>query len=603
MAKKKRRPSGDKPRRRKHPSDVPELPDRRAMEGVMRQLVAGMQEGSQEDTPLAKAHEILLHAYQEKDTTRRVQLAQQAIEICSDCADAYVLLAEHTHDRKEALALWEQAVAAGERALGPTAFQEQVGHFWGILETRPFMRAKEGLAHALWNAGSREEAIQHLQDMLRLNPGDNQGVRYSLASYLLNDGRDNDVARLVQQYPDEGSTFWAYTKALFAFRRKGDTPESRQHLVKATKANQYVPDFLLGKQRLPEEQPPHYSPGQENEAIIYARMFLSGWRNMPGAITWLRQSTRKSEPQPQPKGPLSFIKSWVQRHIPQGNDIWQAEFRQLPDWIVVAGEKVRHWTVLVTSRTHDLVLAHYIVDDAPTGNHLWDALFLAMQKPVAGEPHRPIQLQVRTDERWTILKPHVEEVGIELVENDTLYQMDAVFDQMHEHLLGTPRPSLLDMPGVSPAQVGSFFESAADFYQKSPWKVVGDDTAVRIDCDRYESGPWYGVVMGQAGMTLGLALYEDLRIVRKTQEGKLSDEGHASKAVVLSMTYGEQTDLTVKDLEALQKFGWKLAGPEAYPSVFKKERWRGNSNFWKGACEPFPSLSTAAKRMIRQPRK
>jgi hypothetical protein len=38
------------------------------------------------------------------------------------------------------------------------------------------------------------------------------------------------------------------------------------------------------------------------------------------------------------------------------------------------------------------------------------------------------------------------------------------------------------------------------------------------------------------------------------------------------MTYGEQIELTGKDLDAFQEYGWRVAGPEAYPSIFKKER-------------------------------
>src|SRR5947209_27138 len=82
-----------------------------------------------------------------------------------------------------------------------------------------------GLAHALWTAGRREEAVGHLQDMLRLNPNDNQGVRYTLAGFLLFLDRDDDLARLLRQYPDEASAAWAYTKALLAFRQQGDTVE------------------------------------------------------------------------------------------------------------------------------------------------------------------------------------------------------------------------------------------------------------------------------------------------------------------------------------------------------------------------------------------
>ncbi len=69
--------------------------------------------------------------------------------------------------------------------LGPEFFEENVGHFWGIVETRPYMRARLGLAFTLWGTGERDAAIEQAQDMLRLNPGDNQGVRYPLMLWLL----------------------------------------------------------------------------------------------------------------------------------------------------------------------------------------------------------------------------------------------------------------------------------------------------------------------------------------------------------------------------------------------------------------------------------
>jgi len=66
------------------------------------------------------------------------------------------------------------------------------------------MRARHGLAEVLWHLGERQAAIAHLQDMLRLNPGDNQGVRYTLAGWLLAEGWDEELARLLKEY-DEGS--------------------------------------------------------------------------------------------------------------------------------------------------------------------------------------------------------------------------------------------------------------------------------------------------------------------------------------------------------------------------------------------------------------
>ena len=83
---------------------VHELPDRRAMEGVMRGLLGGLV-GPREETPLSKAQDLMYEAFESHDPMERVELAKKALELCPDCADAYVLLAEHTKNRKEVLDL------------------------------------------------------------------------------------------------------------------------------------------------------------------------------------------------------------------------------------------------------------------------------------------------------------------------------------------------------------------------------------------------------------------------------------------------------------------------------------------------------------------
>src|SRR5579884_1445140 len=332
MARKKREPSGRGPKRRRPKPPPDKLPDRRAMEGVMQQLVAGLQGQAHPDTPLGQAQALVYRAFEEPDEQKRMQLAKDALAVSPDCADACVLLAEHATSRKEALRHYEQGVAAGERALGAEAFQRDVGHFWGILETRPYMRARLGLAHALWTAGRRDEAVRHLQDMLRLNPSDNQGVRYTLAGFLLFLDRDDDLDRLLQQYPDEGSAAWAYTKALLAFRRHGDTPEARQLLKEAQKTNKHVPAYLLGEKFPPTEPPGYYSPGDESEALNYLGSFLAAWKSTPGAIAWLRENApARKKSGPSPRGPLGFIKKWLNKNLSQEYDVMQVDFRQLPN--------------------------------------------------------------------------------------------------------------------------------------------------------------------------------------------------------------------------------------------------------------------------------
>jgi len=110
MAKKKRK----RPKRiLKRPTEpipmeepVHKLPDRRALEGVMRGLLGGLV-GSREETPLSKAQDLMYKAFESHDPMERVELAKKALELSPDCADAYALLAEQTKRRKEALELLE----------------------------------------------------------------------------------------------------------------------------------------------------------------------------------------------------------------------------------------------------------------------------------------------------------------------------------------------------------------------------------------------------------------------------------------------------------------------------------------------------------------
>jgi tetratricopeptide (TPR) repeat protein len=120
-------------------------------------------------TPLQKAQELMYRAVDAR-ARRRIQLAKKALEVSPDCADAYVLLAEEAATPEASLDLYRQGIAAGERAMGPDTMRDEVGHFWGIVATRPYMRAKIWLAQCLQEMERMEEAIGHYQELLRLVP-------------------------------------------------------------------------------------------------------------------------------------------------------------------------------------------------------------------------------------------------------------------------------------------------------------------------------------------------------------------------------------------------------------------------------------------------
>jgi len=274
---------------REHP---PESADE--MNEVANSLFAGRKIDdlvTQPETPLERAQEL---CYQAFDThgRRRVQLARQALEIFPDCADAYIILAEQAGPLEVGIDNYAKALAAAERALGPEAFEEHAGHFWGVSSTRPYMRARFGLAQGLEQEDRIEEAVEHYQELLRLNPNDNQGVRYLLMPTLLQLGRDAEAARLLKQY-DEQSANWSYARALLAFRLSGRSAAARRELREALRVNPHVPEYLPEAGPLP--MPPHYSPGSHEEAIVCAEELHSAFAETEGALAWLAVEWRQRQ--------------------------------------------------------------------------------------------------------------------------------------------------------------------------------------------------------------------------------------------------------------------------------------------------------------------
>lgn len=247
----------------------------------------------QPTTPLEEAQEL---AYQAMEATgkRRETLARQALAISPDCADAYVVLAESSSDLAKARQFYEEGMQAGERALGAETFVDITGNFWGFIESRPYMRAREGLAHVLWGLGEREAAIGHFQEMLRLNPNDNQGVRYNLASWLLAIGGEQErqqLDALLKQFPEESSAFWAYTALLLILRRNETGQAADAALNAAMETNPFVPFYLLGILPFPKQPPEYYGFGDQNEAVIYLEEGgVEAWIKREDDIAWLAEA-------------------------------------------------------------------------------------------------------------------------------------------------------------------------------------------------------------------------------------------------------------------------------------------------------------------------
>jgi tetratricopeptide (TPR) repeat protein len=270
---------------RSDPAASKSLPSLRSMESLLASF-GGI--GGHGRRAVDIAQRIIYEAWEAPTRGRARAMANRALAISPDCADAYNLLAEEEAETiDEAIDLYSMGVEAGERAIGKKTFKNEVGHFWGLLQTRPYMRARSGLAQSLWEAGQQDEAVEHFWDLLRLNPNDNQGIRYLLMPCLIELGRDEDAEKLFRQYEGDCRAVWMYSRALLDFRRHGDSPTAGSSLKAALDGNEHVPAYILGRKKMPRNLPDYYGFGDDNEAVLYASWNKAVWEATPGAMEWL----------------------------------------------------------------------------------------------------------------------------------------------------------------------------------------------------------------------------------------------------------------------------------------------------------------------------
>jgi tetratricopeptide (TPR) repeat protein len=250
-------------------------------------------------TPLERAQALIYEAALSANSGRRVKLAKKALKICSDCADAYVILAEEdSKSLGDALARYRAGVEAGERALGPDMLSEYSGEFWSNLETRPYMRALKGVAECQAQLGRHEEAVKIFRRLLELNPGDNQGTRYLLLASLLEMGDTKGARILLRTYQDDIAASWAYGRALVTFLERGNSKQARAQLQEALMRNISFAVYLLGVAPLPEELPEYMEFGSESEGVECFMEQGNAWLQHPDAMDWMVDTITRLAPAP-----------------------------------------------------------------------------------------------------------------------------------------------------------------------------------------------------------------------------------------------------------------------------------------------------------------
>lgn len=233
-----------------------------------------------------QAQDLIYEAW-ESSPKKAKQLILQAKELDPDNADVYNYLGDIENTPEKALDFYEQGIKAGEKKLGKKFIKENEGHFWLMIETRPYMRSLFNSARCLALLDQNEEAVEKYFRILKLNPDDNMGARYELFSVSLEINAFKIIEALLKEYPDEYGANWTYNKVLYHIK-KNEIKEAEEEWFMAINTNRHVPRYLLGKTKLPKKLPDYMSIGYADEAQCYVAENLHLWEETKGALDFIK---------------------------------------------------------------------------------------------------------------------------------------------------------------------------------------------------------------------------------------------------------------------------------------------------------------------------
>ena len=589
-----------------------------------------------------------------------------------------------------------QTIIDASQSTAVLAFEAGTDRIWDFPDARANLEALFGVASTLRLLDHHEEAAEKFCELLQLDTGDHQFVRYWLAACLLDLEQHEQLKKLFARH-DEATAVWRYAQTLLAFRYGGDDDEARRLLRESRELDTRFLEYLLGDGLVDTRRAVRFDGSPEDRTHSCARLFLPAWRSTRGAASWVRRTLNvplqrpadgdlpfprdqlrqiqqrpvtwqmglrlleddnsgeqpvwllvignvneqqmtlmtvideeptpqrvwrevltamrqpmEGEPHrpqrldvprehfheawwrlfdeisvecvyqqdPQPIGQLTTAMAEVVKEqrlpqlddsvnpldFPQTDDVWQADFHHSSIW--VSNDQVgaeRPWTAIVMDKASALVISNEMVPAAPTPELMWEYLIRTMAHPGVRPPFRPATIEVADSDAYDFLKPKLADCDIQCVLLDELAELREFCNALAGGFDSPDKCALADGEGVTLEHMDAFYHEAACYFNAAAWKCVPGEIPIRIGCRALDTGTRYGIVLGRTGVQLGLALYDDWHSVESMLRGWTSPD----ELAVLTVVFDEEAIMAGADLHLVERNGWPIASPEAYPVAMR----------------------------------
>lgn len=339
-----------------------------------------------------------------------------------------------------------------------------------------------------------------------------------------------------------------------------------RRLTEAVAWNELIQSFL---------SPVDGDPARPSTLVVCRRELRDAWKPLLAEIGIRCQY----EDDPQPVGQLlEAMGDVIEKHelpqaegidirkFPQSDAVWQADFIRSPAWVMNEQEgSYRPWSVLVLEKSRSKVLMTSHTPGDPAPEMLLEFLVRTMARPGGESAQRPRLVEVSDSDCYDHLRPRLEAAGVACRLVDELSEFNDFCLRLARSFEGSEKCALADGRGVTRAQMESFYEAAEYYFRQAPWRRVPGEVPIEIRCDDPAMGTRYAICLGRTGVQLGLCVYDDWEITRAMLSGyATADENRA-----LVVCYDEAEIMSAVDLQLIDRLGWPIATPEAWPAVMR----------------------------------
>ena len=242
-------------------------------------------------------HEALEH-WRVSDLIRAEEMYHELIDGYPEFIDVHhhlALLLSMTKREEEAFQIWQKIVAIGIDCFPREFEMGQDLLSWLVLENRPFLRAYHSLGLEYLERGETVKALEAFNNILAMNPGDNQGVRALVIECNFHLNRPGDVMAICNQYPDDGMEQVVYGRALASYQL-GHKDEAKVALQEAIEFLPLVAEELVkARHRKPKGLRPGYiTHGGADQAYYYWIEQGEHWKATPGALELVSKCLEKT---------------------------------------------------------------------------------------------------------------------------------------------------------------------------------------------------------------------------------------------------------------------------------------------------------------------